>query len=59
MNESEPELVHRERSSTCPVVVAGLIFLPLLYVLSPPFLVLFLRPGQDHLYMNFTRLSSI
>lgn len=38
MSDKEPELAHRERSRSSPIMVVGLLFvLPLLYILSPPF----------------------
>ena len=37
MSAEEPELVHRERSRGGPIVMVGLLLLPILYILSPPF----------------------
>ena len=39
MNETEPELVHRERHKGGPIIAMGLLVIPLLYLLSPPFIV--------------------
>lgn len=48
MDDSEEELVHREKSSIGPMLAVGLIFLPMLYILSPPFTYpLFSGPGDE------------
>lgn len=40
MSESESELVHRERNrGGGPIVAMGLLLIPILYILSPPFIV--------------------
>ncbi|MDB4679432.1 hypothetical protein OAK47_01500 [Planctomycetaceae bacterium] len=61
MTENEPELVQREKSSIGPILVMGLIFLPLLYVLSPPILYPLLSGPDDEtfrtLYLPLIYLS--
>ena len=61
MTENKPELVHREKSSIGLILVMGLIFLPLLYILSPPIVYpLFSGPGDENfrtLYLPLIYLS--
>jgi hypothetical protein len=61
MTESERDLVQREKSSIGPILVVGLVFLPLLYVLSPPIVYpLFAGPGDENfrtLYLPLIYLS--
>lgn len=46
MSDGEP--VHRERSKSGPIIVVGLLlFLPILYVLSPPFAYLLVGKPLD------------
>ena len=40
MSAEEPELVHRERSRGGPILAMGLLLLPVVYILSPPFVYL-------------------
>jgi Na+-driven multidrug efflux pump len=61
MSEDQRELVHREKSSNGLILVVGLFFLLLLYILSPPFAyLLFKDPSNESfrtLYMPLIYLS--
>lgn len=51
MSDHKPEeLVHREKSSIGPIVSVGLIFLPILYILSPPFVYAFVSGPNDKVF---------
>lgn len=45
MNDQESELVHRERHKSGPIIAVGLLLLPILYILSPPFIVPLFGPN--------------
>lgn len=61
MNDQPNDLVHREKSSIGPIVVMGLFFLLLVYILSPPIVYpLFSGPGDENfrtLYLPLIYLS--